>query len=610
MLSLSYLWSELRRRAGRTIVTSLGLAAGVAMVVAIVGISDGLSDAQNKVLSPLSTVGTDLIVTRTVAPTTSTPRPSASPTPGDATRGRFGGGGGLGGGGFFAAGPDGPQGASRLNATDASTLLNANSSVLTDLAKLGKPGSHFVHDFFVPGTLITFPQTATSLVSAIPGVSSAVPALSLQALHESGTVPRIVANIKTGGQTIKASATPPPMTAAQRAATFACLQNSGGFGSSTSGRSTTSPPSAGGPGGSGGGFGGIRRSFGGPSDPRFLKCLPAAQRAFITKVVVPEQTIRQVLNPPTTDTTTSSYTVGGIDSANPTSGLITRAQLTTGHWYDANAANEVLVNTAYANTNKITVGQTLTLNSKPFKVIGLVAPTLTGNVSDIYFDLSTLQSMSTNTSRVNEVLVAVSKSSEVPAVAAAINKALPGAQVLTAKDLADQVTGSLANAHKLATDLGGALAVVVLLAAFVIAMLLTLSNIAKRVREIGSLRAMGWSRGLVVRQIMGETMVIGVLGGVAGVAVGALATAIVTAVGPGFSVTSTGLAVGASNVSALLNQSVTGSINTVVHVAAPIRATAVILGFGGALLGGALAGVVGGWRAARLAPTDALRDLG
>lgn len=607
MLSLSYLWSELRRRAGRTIVTSLGLAAGVAMVVAIVGISDGLSNAQNKVLSPLSTVGTDLIVTRTVAPTSATPSASASPSPGGTTRGGFGR---AGGGGFFAGGPDGPPDASRLNAGDAAALLNANSSVLTDLAKLGKPGTHFVHDFFVPGTLITFPQTATSVVSAVPGVSSAVGALSLQGLHESGTVPRIVASVKTGGQTVKASATPPPMTAAQRAATFACFQNSGGFGGSSRSGSTASPPPGGGPGGSGGGgFGGQPR-FGGPTDPRFLKCLPAAQRAFITKVVVPEQTIRQVLNPPTTDTTTSSYTVGGIDPAHPASGLITRAQLTSGHWYDAQAATEVLVNTAYASTNKITVGQTLTLNSKPFTVIGLVAPTLTGNVSDIYFDLSTLQSMSTNPGRVNEVLVAVQKSSQVPAVVAAIKKSLPGAQVLTAKDLADQVTGSLANAHKLATDLGGALAIVVLLAAFVIAVLLTLSNIAKRVREIGSLRAMGWSRGLVVRQIMGETMVIGVIGGIIGLGIGALATAIVTAVGPGFSVTSSGLAVGASNVSVLLNQSVTGSINTVVHVSAPISVGAVILGFAGALLGGALAGVVGGWRAARLAPTDALRDLG
>jgi len=38
----------------------------------IIRLSQGLSDAQNKALSPLNSVGTDIIVTRTVAPTLST----------------------------------------------------------------------------------------------------------------------------------------------------------------------------------------------------------------------------------------------------------------------------------------------------------------------------------------------------------------------------------------------------------------------------------------------------------------------------------------------------------------------------------------------------------
>ena len=65
------------------------------------------------------------------------------------------------------------------------------------------------------------------------------------------------------------------------------------------------------------------------------------------------------------------------------------------------------------------------------------------------------------------------------------------------------------------------LAIVVLLAAFLIAGLLTLSSVAKRVREIGSLRAIGWTRGEVVRQVMAETIGIGIVGGLIGVAIGA-----------------------------------------------------------------------------------------
>jgi ABC-type antimicrobial peptide transport system permease subunit len=317
-----------------------------------------------------------------------------------------------------------------------------------------------------------------------------------------------------------------------------------------------------------------------------------------------------VLNPPTTNTATSTYSVAGVDPTNTTTGLITKAQLTSGTWFTANPADEVLVNSGYANTKKLKAGGTITINSKSYDIVGLVNPTLTGNVSDIYFPLSTMQTLASAPGYVNEVLVAVKSSSEVTAVTAAIKKELPGATVLTSKSLADAVTGSLNNAHKLANDLGGVLAIVVLLAAFLIAGLLTLSSVAKRVREIGSLRAIGWSRGEVVRQIMAETVGIGLVGGVIGVAIGAGVCAVIAAVGPGLSVTSTGLAVGNSKLGALVHQAATGTVTSVVHLTAPIHPTTILIAFGGALVGGVIAGVIGGWRAARLAPASALRDLG
>jgi ABC-type antimicrobial peptide transport system permease subunit len=43
---------------------------------------------------------------------------------------------------------------------------------------------------------------------------------------------------------------------------------------------------------------------------------------------------------------------------------------------------------------------------------------------------------------------------------------------------------------------------------------------------------------------------------------------------------------------------------------APLHPTTLLLGVVFALVGGVLAGLVGGWRAARLAPAVALRDLG
>lgn len=606
MFSLNYAWNELRRRLGRTVVTAIGLAAGVGLVMGIIGVSQGLSDAQNKALSPLNSVGTDIIVTRTVAPTLSTATTTTT-TPSNGFGGGgggFGGGGRSGGGGFFAGGT------SSLNSSDDAALAAANSSVITDLAKLGPAGTKFTHDFFVPGTLITFPSQAVSTVANVKGVKSAVGALSLDALHETGTVPKITASVKTGGQTISTSVKAPVLTPAEQATERTCIQNliTKQLGSTT----TTIPGSGtGGGGGFGGGGGGFR--FGAGASSAFAKCLTPAQKAYQQDVVVPEQTVNEVLNPPTTNTSTSTYTVAGVNPADTTSGLVTKAQLVKGAWLSSTpsvAKSQVLVTTAYASQKGLKVGDTLTINKVGYRIVGLVNPTLTGDVSDVYFSISNLQTLSTNSNRINEVLVSVDNANDVNAVAKAIKKALPGATVLTSASLADQVTGSLSNARKLANDLGGALALVVLLAAFLIAGLLTLSSVSKRVREIGSLRAIGWSRGRVVRQIMAETLGIGVVGGVIGIAVGAVICLIIGAVGPALSVSSTGLAVGASKVSGLLGQTTSATVARTVHLTAPIHPLTIVIAFAGALLGGLIAGAVGGWRAARLAPASALRDLG
>jgi ABC-type antimicrobial peptide transport system permease subunit len=597
MIAFGYLGDELRRRWGRTVVTALGLAAGVGLVMGIIGVSAGLSAAQKQALSPLSSVGTDIIVTRTVGATT-TPAASTSPSPSPgATQGGGGGGGffgpGAGGGGFGGGGGGATSTISQLNTADQAALLNANSSVLTDLAKLGPAGTAFVHDFFVPGTLITFPQVAVHDVASVPGVQSAVPGLSLQAIHESGTVPQITDTVTTGGQTITSVQRPAPLTSAEQTSVSACIQAAGGF-------TRPSPGATPNPGGGGG------RGFGGA----FQKCLPARFQQYEAKVVVPTQTITRILNPPTTNTQTKTYTAAAVDPANTTTGLITSAQVVSGSWFSSTPADEILVNTAYASTNSIKAGQTLTINGTVYAVRGLVAPTLTGDVSDIYFDLTTLQSLSTNPSRVNEVLVKVSKASDVDAVATAIKLKLPGAQVLTAKSLANQVTGSLANAQTIAANLGGAMAVIILLAAFLIAALLTTSSVSKRVREIGTLRAIGWRKGRVVRQIMAETIGIGIVGAVIGVLAGLGVAEAVNLFGPTLTSTTSGLSVGASTASSLFHQSTTAATSQSLHLQAVITITTVLLGVGCALLGGLVAGALGGWRAARLSPAIALRDLG
>ena len=133
--------------------------------------------------------------------------------------------------------------------------------------------------------------------------------------------------------------------------------------------------------------------------------------------------------------------------------------------------------------------------------------------------------------KVNTVYVAAGSASAISAVAKEISALLPKATVTDSSDLAGTVTGSLASTSSLANNLGRWLAIAVLAAAFLLASLLTMAAVGRRVREFGTLKALGWRSRRVIRQVMGESVVIGVIGGIAGVGLGFLgATLVVPAV--------------------------------------------------------------------------------
>ena len=71
--------------------------------------------------------------------------------------------------------------------------------MITDLSKLGKAGTHFVHDFFLPGTKLTFTQAQAkeSRPRRRRGVSSGPDAPGGAPEGEGAEV--IVAQIETGG---------------------------------------------------------------------------------------------------------------------------------------------------------------------------------------------------------------------------------------------------------------------------------------------------------------------------------------------------------------------------------------------------------------------------
>jgi ABC-type lipoprotein release transport system permease subunit len=250
------------------------------------------------------------------------------------------------------------------------------------------------------------------------------------------------------------------------------------------------------------------------------------------------------------------------------------------------------------------VGSNLDLNGTSFTVVGLVSPPLGGQSADVYLPLKRLQTLANEKGLANVVLVRAKSSSDVGRVKQAIETALPQAQVASSKDVADKISGSLVDASNLSHDLGFVLSVIAAAAAFLLAALLALSSVGKRVREVGTLKALGWTQRMVVRQIAGESLATGILGGILGIVLGVGAALIVDAFGPSLSASSTSggnlLGLGAATA-----RTATSSVS----LDAPIGIGILAIGFGLALLGGLIAGTAGALRAARLRPADALRQV-
>jgi ABC-type lipoprotein release transport system permease subunit len=308
----------------------------------------------------------------------------------------------------------------------------------------------------------------------------------------------------------------------------------------------------------------------------------------------------------------SAVNVSGVEVRKPDLASVTPDQIAEGRYLSESskrARGEAVLDLGFARQNDIGVGDMTDVAGQRFEVVGLASAPLGGDASNAYIELGRLQELSDRVGRVNRIQVRAGSADAVAGLADQIERQLPGAAAVTAADLADRVGGSLKDADDLSSKLGTALAIVALAAAFLIATLLTLSSVQKRIRELGTLKALGWRQRLVVRQVTGESLVQGALGGLLGAAIGIAGAAIVGAIGPTLEASveqqSTG---GFDPFAQAAGQGDVVAGSTEVVLGAPVDVGLLVLAIALAIVGGLLAGAAGGLRAARLRPAEALRS--
>jgi len=510
---LTYLRRELTNRKKQTVIIAVGMALAIALVVIVSSIASGVQSAQSSVLASVYGVGTDITVTKTETPTSSsTGRPS------------------------FDFGDQGSSGSSSSGSTDlAQSRLAVSRGTST----------------------LTGANVAT--VAGTDGVAAATGVLTLENSTFSGQVKQSDGSSSSDGA---AQGGPPS-----------------GTGQSSTGQG-------------GGGFGGGSFSV-------------------------------------------DSFTVTGIPVSGDTVGPLTSTETTKGRTFTtADAGKDVVVlDAAYAESESKAVGDTVSIGGKTFDVIGIVASTGSASTtgSNTYIPLDTAQTLADLSGKVTSVYVSAESSSDVATIKTALQKELSSATVSTESDLASSVSGSLATASTLVSNLGRWLSIVVLAAAFLIAILFTISGVTRRTREFGTLKAIGWSNGRITRQVAGESLVQGLIGGVIGAATGLVGILVVNVIAPTVSAsaaTSTRTGPGAGGgmpgaaATAAAGSGTTGgapaggfggggqtAATTDVVLHAPVTVEVILLAIGLAVLGGLLAGALGGWRASRLRPAEALRSV-
>jgi putative ABC transport system permease protein len=255
--------------------------------------------------------------------------------------------------------------------------------------------------------------------------------------------------------------------------------------------------------------------------------------------------------------------LAGVDSVNGTT-------------FTNGSSDEIIIGKTAAQDLNKTVGDTVNLYGKDFKITGVFETGSFMTDGGAFMSLDTLQNLTNNNNRISNILVKINDSANVTEVSNTIQDTYPNElNTTTAAAQANRINQGLS----FIDTATWAISLLAILIGGVGVINTMIMSVYERTREIGVLKAVGWKDRRILGMILGESIVLTLIAAVVGTVVGIVGVEVILSLSP----------------------SVGGVIT-------PSFAPDIFLrAFGVAFLVGIIGGLYPAYRASRLAPTEALR---
>ena len=274
---------------------------------------------------------------------------------------------------------------------------------------------------------------------------------------------------------------------------------------------------------------------------------------------------------------------------------VSPAMVVDGKYLEEDDKESVMLDEVFANLLNLNVGDQITAFGRTFNVVGIVNPSLyskpAGN-AHMYGLLTVVQEIAQSygtllnflVSDINVVLVEISPIGDVEYLNSVKQSVLETLEFEVGKKGAIVGYQCGVKARKVASlteDSAWITSVILLVTATLYSLRSQFGSVVERTKEIGILKAMGWTDIDVTKQIFFESLLQGLLGGIIGLIIGYLITFLIPMLG-------------------------LVSIQNLVFAVSPVL---LLFGLISSIVGGIIAGIIPAWRAAKLQPAEALRHF-